>query len=172
MAVTNQTSPEEDQGLAEHLQLCLVCQETYKDFRQIASQLYAHTPRSDTPALTFQPAAEETSEQLKARERLLRTVRQTINLPLTEDRPAPVAGKPKMAWDFSLQRMPSWATLGLAAALLLALSLNVTQSWLSRRQSKDQAATSARLEKELDELRSRQARLQVAPARPTTEAPT
>ncbi len=171
LSATSQTSPEEEEQLTEHLQLCRVCQETYDEFRQIASQLYAHTPRSDTAASTFQPAAEETSEQLKARERLLGTVRQTINLPLTEDRPGSVALKLKKAWSFSAQRLPSWATSALAAALLLSVSLDLTQSWLSRRHSKDEAATTARLKREVDELRSRLARLQAVPSKPAAEVP-
>jgi len=76
-----------------------------------------------------------------------------------------------MAWGFSLKRVPSWATLALAAALSLAVSLDLTQSWLSRRHSKDEAATSARLRREVDELRTRLARLQAVPSRPAAEVP-
>jgi hypothetical protein len=171
LSATSQTSPEEEEQLAEHIQFCLVCQGTYDEFRQIASQLYARTPRSDTASSTFQPAAEVTSEQLKARERLLGAVRQTINLPLTEDRPGSVALKPKKAWDFSAPMVPSWVTSALAAALLLAVSLDLTQSWLSKRHSKEEAATSAKLKRELDELRSQLALLQAGPSKPPVEAP-
>ncbi len=167
----SQTSPEEEEQLAEHLQSCLVCQETYEEFRQIASQLYAHTPSSDTAESTFQPAAEEISGQLKAKERLLATARQTINLPFTEDRPRSVAFNLKKVWGSSAQMVPSWATLALAAALLLAVSLDLTQSWLFKRHSKDEAATSAKLKRELDELSSQLIRLQPVPSKPPVEAP-
>ena len=171
LSATSLTSPEEDQRLAEHLLVCLECKQTFEDFSQIASQLYAHTPRSDTASSTFGPAADETSEQLKARERLLGTVRKTINLPLTADRPRSVALKLRKGWGYSTRTVPSWASSALAAALLLAVSLDLTQSWLSRRHSKDEAATSLRLRREVDELRSRLARLQAVPSKPVTEVP-
>ncbi len=171
LSATNNTSPDEEETLTEHLQLCLVCRETYGDFRRIVSQLYAHTLGSDTGASTVHPSAEETTEQLKTKERLLGAVRETINLPLTENRARAVALKRKKAWGFSFQRAPSWATLALAATLLIAVALDMTQSWLSRRQSRDEAATSAKLKREVHELRSQVARLQAVPSKPTVEAP-
>ena len=172
LSVTNQTSPEEEELLGEHLQLCLECKQTFEDFSHIASRLYAEEPRSDAAPSTIDPAANETSEQVRARRRLLATVKQTINLPLTEDRPAPVAENRKTAWGFPLHQAPSWATLALAGALFLAVSLDMTQSWLSRRNLKKEAATSARLKWEVDELRSQLARLQAIPSKPLIETPT
>jgi len=67
--------------------------------------------------------------------------------------------------------VPSWVTSALAAALLLAVSLDLTQSWLSKRHSKEEAATSAKLKRELDELRSQLALLQAGPSKPPVEAP-
>src|SRR5712664_3230776 len=102
MAVTNQTSPEEDQRLAEHLQLCPVCKQTFEHFSQIAAQLYGEAPTSEMAAAAFDAAGENASERARARERLLRKMRQTINLPLTEDLPTAIADKRKIAWGLSL----------------------------------------------------------------------
>ncbi len=169
MAVTNQISPEEDQRLAEHLEVCAVCKQTFDHFSQIAAQLYGQAPTSKSAAATFHEG-KEASDQVRARERLLGKVRQTINLPLNEDHLAPVGDNRKTAWRFSLQQTPSWATLAFAAALLLAVSLDLTQSWLSRNHSKEEAMTSARLKREVDELRTQLARLQAVPSKPVAEA--
>src|SRR5712691_4454953 len=171
MSATNQTSPEEDQRLAEHLQLCLACKQTFEHFSQIAAQMYGETSTSETAAATFHAAGVEASERVRAKERILRKLRRTINLPLTEDQPVAIAKKRKMAWGISLQQVPSWATWALAAALLLALSLDLTQSWVSQRHSRDAEARSARLKREVDELRSELTRLQVVPATPLLESP-
>jgi len=172
MAVTNQTSPEEDQRLAEHLQVCPVCKQTFEHFGQIAAQLYGEAPTSEMAAAAFDSSREDSSERVKAREKLLGKVRQTINLPLTDDRPVAIAEKRKMAWGLSLQRTPSWGTWALAAALFLAVCLDLTQSWLSQRHSREEEAKSATLRREVDELRGELSRLQAAPARPAFEAPT
>src|SRR5260370_8344692 len=87
MAVTNQTSPDEDQRLTEHLQLCPICKQTFEHFSQIAAQLYGEPPTSEMAAVAFDAFGENASERVRARHRLLAKVRQTINLPLTEDRP-------------------------------------------------------------------------------------
>jgi len=171
LAPANQTSPEEDQQLAEHLQLCLACKQTFEHFRQIAAQLYGEAPTSGLTAAAFEPAGEEASEQVRARERLLGKVRQTINLPLTEDRPAAVAEWRKKAWGLSVQRVPPWATLALAAALLLAVSLDLAQSWLPQRHARDEEARSAKLKREVDELRGELTQIRAVPVKPALEAP-
>ncbi len=171
MAVTNQISPEEDQRLAEHLQVCPVCKQTFEHFSQIAAQLYGEAPTSEMAAAAFDASGENASERVRAREKLLGKVRQTINLPLTEDRPAAVAERRKMALSHSLQQVPSWATWALAAILLLAVALDLTPSWLSRRNFKNEVVTSARLKREVDELRSQLARLKAVPFKPAVEAP-
>src|SRR5260370_31756444 len=171
MAVTNQISPEEDQRLAEHLQVCPVCKQTFEHFSQIAAQLYGEAPTSTMAAEAFDASGENASERVRARERLLGKVRQTINLPLTEDRPTAIAEKRKMAWGLSRQRVPSWGTWALAAALFLAVCLDLTHSWLSHRHSRDEEARSASLKSEVDELRGELTRLQAIPVKPMLEAP-
>jgi hypothetical protein len=171
MSATNQTSPEEDQRLAEHLQLCLVCKQTFEHFCEISAQLYGETSTSEMAAPAFRVAGEEALERARAKERLLGKVRRTINLPLTEDRPAAIAEKQETAWGLSLRGVPSWTTWALAAALLLAVCLDLTQSWLFQRHSKDAEARSARLKREVDELRGELTRLQAFPPKPVLEAP-
>ncbi len=171
MAVTNQTSPEEDQRLAEHLRLCPVCKQTFEHFSQIAARLYGEAPTSEMAAAAFDTSGESPSEVARARERLLGKMRQTINLPLTEDRLAAIADKRKMAWGLSLQRAPSWGTWALAAALFLAVCFDVTQSWLSHTHSKEEEARSASLKREVDGLRGELTRLQAVPVKPMLEAP-
>src|SRR5260370_7810938 len=144
MAVTNQISPEEDQRLAEHLQVCPVCKQTFEHFSQIAAQLYGEAPTSEMAAAAFDASGENASERVRARERLLGKVKQTINLPLIEDRPAAIAEKRKMAWGHSLQRVPSWVTGALAATLLIAVSLDLTRSCLPQRPPSHQKANPAR----------------------------
>ena len=171
MAVTNQISPEEDQRLAEHLQVCPVCNQTFEHFSQIAAQLYGEAPTSEMAAAAFDASGENASERIRARERLLGKMKQTINLPLIEDRPAAIAEKRKMAWGLSRQWVPSWGTWALAAALFLAVCLDLTQSWLSHRHSRDEEARSASLKREVDELRGELTRLQAVPVKPMLEAP-
>ena len=171
LSPANQTSPKEDQQLAEHLVSCLVCKQTFDHFSQIAAQMYGETSTSETAATTFHAAGEEASERVRAKERILRKVRRTINLPLTEDQPAAIAEKRKMAWGLSLQRVPSWATWALAAALLFAVCLTLTQSWLSHRHSRDEEARSATLKREVDELRSELTQILAVPVKPALEAP-
>jgi hypothetical protein len=171
MAVTNQTSPEEDHRLSEHLQVCPVCKQTFEHFRQIAAQLYGEAPTSEMASAAFDASGEGTSERARTRERLLGKMRQTINLPLIEDRAAAIAERRKTAWGLSRQRVPSWATWALAAALLLAVSIDLTQSWLSRRHFRNEEARSARLNRQVDELRAELTRLQAVPVTPMLEAP-
>ncbi len=171
MAVTNQTSPEEDHRLSEHLQVCPVCKQTFEHFRQIAAQLYGEAPTSEMASAAFDASGEGASERAKTRERLLGKMRQTINLPLIEDRAAAIAERRKTAWGLSRQRVPSWATWALAAALLLAVSIDLTQSWLSRRHFRNEEARSARLNRQVDELRAELTRLQAVPVKPMLEAP-
>src|SRR5712691_1523382 len=171
MSVTNQISPEEDQRLAEHLQVCPVCKQTFEHFSQIAAQLYSKAPTSERAAAAFDASGENASERVRARERLLGKVKQTINLPLIEDRPAAIAEKRKMAWGLSRQWLPSWGTWALAAALFLAVCLDLTQSWLSHRHSKEAEARSASLKREVDELRGELTRLEAVPVKPMLEAP-
>lgn len=171
MSVTSQTSPEEDQRLAEHLQVCPVCTQTFEHFSEIAAQLYGEAPTSEMAAAAFNDGGDEAAERVRARERLLGKVRQTINLPLTEERRATGAEERKMAWGPSLQRVPSWATGALAAALLFAVSLELGQSWLSQKQSRDADASAARLKSEVDKLRREVARLQAVPVKPAVQAP-
>jgi hypothetical protein len=170
MAAVNQTSPDEDQRLAEHLEFCLDCKERFASFKQVAAQLYGEVPTSEAAEATFSAGAEEASERIRAKERLLGNVRRTINLPLTEHQPAAIAERRKMSRGLSLQWLPSWATGALAAALLLAVCLELTQSWLFQKYSRDAEATSARLNREVYELRGELARLQKAPATPAVEA--
>src|SRR6266436_5011814 len=171
MAVTNQTSPDEEQRLDEHLQVCPVCKQTFEHFSQIAAQLYGEAPTSEMAAAAFDASGENASERVRARETLLGKVRQTINLPLTEDRLSVIAESRKMASGHSPKRMPSWATWALAAALLIAVCLELTQSWLSQRHSRDEEAKSAKLKREVDELRGELTRLQIVPVKPMLEAP-
>ncbi len=171
MSVTNQTSHEEDQRLAEHLQLCPVCKQTFEHFSQIAAQLYGETPTSEMAAATLNDAGEEAAERLRAREVLLLRTRRTINLPLTENRPAAIPERRKTGWGHSVQRVPSWVTGALAAALLIAVCLDLTQSWLSQRHSRDEEAKSSSLKTEVDELRAELTRLQAIPMKPMLEAP-
>ncbi len=171
MAVTNQTSPEEDHRLSEHLQVCPVCKQTFEHFRQIAAQLYGEAPTSEMASAAFDASGKGASERARTRERLLGKMRQTINLPLIEDRAAAIAERRKTAWGLSRQRVPSWATWALAAALLLAVSIDLTQSWLSRRHFRNEEARSARLNRQVDELRAELTRLQAVPVKPMLEAP-
>jgi len=170
-SATNQTSPEEDQRLAEHLQFCLVCKQACDDFNQIAVQLYGEARAAETVTATFRVADEAPPERLKARELLLSKVRRTIDLPLTEDQPTAIAGKKKMSWVPSLERVPLGVAWRLAAALLLVVGLVLTQSSLSRRHSRDEEATSTRLKREVQELRGELTRLQMIPGKPALEAP-
>jgi hypothetical protein len=170
MAAANETSPDEDQQLADHIKLCLDCKQRFASFNQVAAQLYVEAPTSEAAAATFASAEEEASERVRAKEKLLGNVRRTINLPLTEDQPAALAEKRKMSRGLSLQWLPSWATGALAAALLLAMCLELTQSWLFEKHSRDAEATSARLNREVYELRGELARLQKVPAKPALEA--
>src|SRR5580704_3796738 len=134
MAAANQTSPDEDRQLADHIKLCLDCKQRFASFNQVAAQLYVEALTSEAAAATFASAEEEASERIRAKEKLLGNVRRTINLPLTEDQAA-LAERRKASRGLSLLRLPWWATGALAAALLLAVCLELTQSWMFQKHS-------------------------------------
>jgi len=169
MAAANQTSAEEDHRLRDHLLTCAVCSQAFEQYTEIAAQMYAEGGDSEFAFQSLQIAEYEAVEQVTAKERLLGQMGGTIRLVVNEKRPATIAGT-RTPSAFSLHRMPAWATGALAAGLLLAVCLASAGYWSSRKYSKDAEAKSARLKREVDELRGELARLQAVPAKPASEA--
>lgn len=168
MAAANQTSSEEDRRLAAHAQSCPVCRQALEQYKQLAAQIYGEALALEPSPESPHVAADEASEQLRAKEKLLRTIRGTIHLPLSEDDPVTVEREKTAKGLFSLSRVPSWASWALAAALVVAVCADVTQYWVSGRHTRDAEVQSASFQKRLEALRGELARLQLS--RPETAA--
>jgi plasmid stabilization system protein ParE len=156
LAAANLTSAEEDQRLAEHLRSCLVCKRATEDFTKIAAQLY----REGEARAARELNEGETSEQVAAKQRLFGKVRGTIHLPLDEDRRTVLAEKGRSKRTLSLRPIPAWASLLLAAALVLAVGVDLVQYWRSEKHSVSRDMRSANLQREVEDLRSELASVQ------------
>lgn len=170
MAAANQTSSEEDRRLAAHAQSCPVCRQALDQYKQLVAQIYGEAlalqPSPESPHV----AVDEASEQSRAKERLLRTIRGTIHLPLSEDQPVTVEREKTTKRLFSPRRVPSWASWALAAALVVAVCADVTQYWVSGRHTRDAEVQSASFQKRLEELHGELARLQLSRPETATKA--
>jgi len=160
MTAANQTSSEEDRRLAAHVQSCLVCKEALEQYKQLVGQIYGETLAVQTSPESAHVAADAASEQSRAKERLLRTLRRTIDSPLPEDQPITVEREKTANRLFALPRVPTWASWTIATALLVAVSADVTQYLVSKRHTRDAQAQSASFQKKLEELRGELSRLQ------------
>jgi len=110
---------------------CVLSARNYDEFRQIASQLYARTPRSDT-ALVDVPARSRSDFRTAKSKREIALGRQADNQPTVDRGPARVCCvEAKESMDFSAL----WCLLGdlgSCSGTMLAVSLDLTQSWLSK----------------------------------------
>ncbi len=159
MASAHQASPEEERQLAEHVESCAACRQSVEQFRQIVWQVYQEQFAGEDERDAVGLSQDEAGEKLLAEDRLLRELRRTQALPLTGERFGLAAERKGTARRvFSLSGAPAWASWAVAASLLIAVAVNSTQYWFSRRLSGNEEARAIALQKEVDQLREDLAR--------------
>jgi hypothetical protein len=157
MAAVNETSPEENERLAEHARTCAACRQAIGQYEQIAAQVYAEAPLR--AGAGFGDAAEE---QERAKAALLAQVTCTINLPLKNGDRGGAQKWRRKALAGAGSRMFAQAGWAVAAMLLVALAGAATQSWMTKRQAREVDARTASLQKEMQELRGELSRVRTS----------
>jgi hypothetical protein len=157
MAAVNETSPEENERLAEHARTCAACRLAIGQYEQIAAQVYAEA--SLEAGAGFGDAAEE---QERAKAALLTQVIGTVNLPLTGDEAWQSMRRNGRVLAGTGLRMPAWAGWAAAAVLLVAVGGESSQYWLTRKHSRDVDARTVSLQNEIEGLRAELGKVRMA----------
>src|SRR5258708_1409473 len=159
MAAVKETSPEENERLAEHARTCKVCRQAIEQYQQIAAQMCAEagaeTDTQETVAGTRVPAG----EQQRTKETLLALVNATIHLPLSDGEAWRVR---KSGMMLGHRHRSAWTGWAVAATLLIGLSAALAQNWITKNQSGEVDLRTARLQKEIEELRGELGRVQTS----------
>ena len=158
MAAVDETSPEENERLAEHARTCAVCRQALGQYEQIAAQVYAE---ASTEAEAGSAFVDATVEQERAKAALLEQVKGTIHLPLSDGESRKVRRSGKV-FSGAGSRVPAWPGWAVAATLLIGLSAALTQYWMTKNQLREMGARTASLQKEIEELRGAFSRVQTS----------
>lgn len=141
---TNQSSPSEDEQLAEHIKSCRDCGDIFQSCETAASLLITDAVSQHSPIESKRTTVSDVLEMAQIKKHVLRAC--TRDVMATTIRPAEVGARRNSCTTSIFAFLPSWSKVALAASVLLLFAVGSRELWLANRHAKELEAKSQNLQ--------------------------